>query len=449
MKMNFGLDLVQSQKLNLTKELKQSLEILQMHRFELESLINEELNENPTLEAEKKDEIDWEKYLRDLSENSYRTARSYYESADDDFVSNPENYIAEKENLYDHLKNQLHLLDLSRDVQKAAFYIIRTLDKDGYFREEVESAARNANTSVEIFGKALSAVQSLEPAGIGARSVEECLLIQLSEQSCVDQTLRRMIKEDLALLAAKRYELLCRKYEVDEERMKMYMREIRSLNPRPAASLSEDENAYVLPDVFVEKDERDLTVRLNNDCVPKLKIDAFYKKLLQESEVKEARDYIKERLNRSLFLIRSVEQRKNTILRVAEEIVEMQRDFLLLGKGHLKSMVLRDIAEKTGFHESTISRAVNGKYMLTPMGLFEFRFFFTSGVSGGDGEMVSNRNIKERIRALIEEEDKKRPLSDQKICNILCSEGINISRRTVAKYREEEGILSSSGRREI
>lgn len=449
MKMNFGLDLVQTQKLNLTQELKQSLEILQMNRYELESLIYEEVNENPTLEAEKKDEIDWEKYLRDLSENTYRTAGSYYESVDDDQVSNPENYIAEKENLYDHLKNQLLLLDLKREVQKAAAYIIRTLDKDGYFREEMESAAKNANTGLKNLEEALAAVQSLEPAGIGARSLEECLLIQLRDQGSDDPVLHRMIREDLSGLAAKKYAFLCKKYAVDESCMKSYILKIRSLNPRPAAFLSEEDNAYVLPDVLVEKDEEHLTVRLNHESVPKLRINTFYEKLLKESEAKEARDYIKERLNRSLFLIRSVDQRKNTILRVAEEIVEMQRDFFLLGKGHLRSMVLRDIAEKTGFHESTISRTVNGKYMLTPMGLFEFRFFFTSGVSGDDGEIVSNRNIKERIRQLIEKEDKRRPLSDQRICNMLCSEGIHISRRTVAKYREEEGLLSSSARKEI
>lgn len=449
MKMSFGLDLVQTQKLNLTQELKQSLEILQMNRYELETLIYEEVSENPTLEAEKKDEIDWEKYLKDLRDNTYRVSGSYYESKEDDNSSNPENFIPEKENLYDFLKNQLSFCDVSKEVLCGACYIIRTLDKDGYFREDLSSAAQNAGVSQGTIAKALSIVQSLDPSGVGARSVQECMLIQLEERGITDERLKSMIRDDIQMLGSRKYVDLCKKYGIDNETLKKYIEIIRSLEPRPAREFSEQDSEFVLPDIIVEKQENQFIVRLNYDTVPNLRINNFYKKMLKENQESGTKDYIKEKLNRSLFLMRSVEQRRNTILKVAKEIVEEQKDFFYYGKGHMKSMILRDIAEKTGFHESTISRTVNGKYMMTPRGIFEFKYFFSSGVSGEDGELVSNRNIKERIKELTESENKKKPLSDQKICNILNAEGINISRRTVAKYREDAGILSSGSRKEI
>lgn len=449
MKMNFSLDLTLSQKLNLTKELKQSLEILQMNRFELEALIYNEVSENPTLDVEKKDEIDWERYLKDLSEHTYKTSGSYYESAEDDRVQNPENYIAEKENFYDYLKNQLSFCDLSREVFHAACYIIRTLDKDGYFREEVESAANNAKVELEVFLEALSVVQGLEPTGIGARSIEECMLLQLDERGCSDEVLRAIISEDIEKIATRKYGELCKKYRIDDQRLKEYLVTIRSLEPRPAREISDEDSGYILPDVIVEKTGSDFVARLNIDSIPNLRINRFYQNLLKENTAVDAKDYIKEKLNRSVFLMRTVEQRKNTILKVAQQIVEEQKEFLNHGREFMKSMVLRDIAEKTGFHESTISRTVNGKYMLTPRGIYEFKFFFTSGVSGEDGEMVSHIHVKERIRQLIDQESKKKPMSDQRLCDILNSEGINISRRTVAKYREEEGIPSSASRKEI
>jgi RNA polymerase sigma-54 factor len=205
----------------------------------------------------------------------------------------------------------------------------------------------------------------------------------------------------------------------------------------------------VLPDVVVERKSHGFEVRLNNDSLPSLKISSFYEKMLKDSIEKETKDYIKEKLQSSLMLIKNIEQRKNTVLKVAKGIVEEQEEFFLYGKNHIKPMILRDIAEKTGFHESTISRTVNGKYMLTPKGLFEFKYFFSSGVKDCDGDMVSNINIKNELKDIIDKENKKKPLSDQKICDILNLKGINISRRTVAKYREELNIPGSSIRKEI
>lgn len=449
MKMSFGLELNQTQKMILTTELKQSLEVLQMNRFELEKLINEEINENPTIEATKKDEIDWEKYIKDMSENTYKISKSLYEVQDEDSEHNPENFIKEKINMYDYLQGQLRLLKISGHVFKGACYIIRTLDKDGYFKEPLESASINAEISLKDMKKALKAVQSLEPSGIGSRSIEECLIIQLRENEKHDEILENIIKNDLGLIGNKKYKELCKKYSITEDTLRRYIGEIRSLEPRPARALDNEDSKYVFPDVVVEKANTGFIVRSNDDSLPKLTINNFYQSMIKNKEAGEAKEYIKDKLQKSLLLIKNIEQRKNTILKVAQEIVDSQHEFFEKGKGSIKPMILKDIAERTGYHESTISRTVNGKYMLTPYGLFEFRYFFGSGLMDDSGEMISNLNVKDKIKALTDKENKKKPLSDQKICDLLNKEGINISRRTVAKYREELQIPSSSSRKEI
>ena len=221
------------------------------------------------------------------------------------------------------------------------------------------------------------------------------------------------------------------------------------MDPRPARQLTNDENHYILPDVIVERKNHGFEVRLNNDSVPNLRISAFYEKMLKDSMDKEAKDYIKEKLQKSIMLIKNVQQRNSTVTKVAKEIVKQQEEFFLYGKNHMKPMILKDIADETGYHESTISRTVNGKYMLTPKGLYVFKYFFSSGIMDSDGDMVSSINIKNDLKDIVEQENKKRPFSDQKICDILNLRGINIARRTVAKYREELNIPGSSIRKEI
>ena len=448
MKMSFGLEINQSQKMILTKELKQSLEILQMNRFEIEELIVRETNENPTLEVEKKDEIDWEKYLKNLRDSSYKVYSNFFEIPDDE-DSNAENYLKNNVNMYDYLSQQLRLMSLDSKVFAAGCYIIRTLNKDGYFKEDIRNACRNVGVAEEVFAEALEVVQSLEPSGIAARNISECLLLQIKDKGISDKVLENIIIEDIEMVGAHKYKELCKKYSIPSERLKAYIDYIKTLDPRPARQLASDENQYVLPDVVVERKSHGFEVRLNNDSLPSLKISSFYEKMLKDSIEKETKDYIKEKLQSSLMLIKNIEQRKNTVLKVAKGIVEEQEEFFLYGKNHIKPMILRDIAEKTGFHEPTISRTVNGKYMLTPKGLFEFKYFFSSGVKDCDGDMVSNINIKNELKDIIDKENKKKPLSDQKICDILNLKGINISRRTVAKYREELNIPGSSIRKEI
>ncbi len=448
MKMSFGLEMNQSQKMILTKELKQSLEILQMNRFEVEQLIIDETNENPTLEVEKKDEIDWEKYLKNLRESSYKIYSNFYEVSDDE-DSNPENYIRENINMYDYLSQQLRLLTMEPKTFAASCYIIRTLNKDGYFKENLDEASKNVGVTIEIFEEALKTVQSLEPSGIAATSISECLILQIKDKNIKDEIFEKLITDDIEMIGAHKHNELCKKYNISKERLKKYLDYIKTLDPRPARQLCEDVNHYILPDVIVERNNQGFEVRLNNDSIPSLRVSSFYEKMLKDSHDKEAKDYIKEKLQKSIMLIKNVEQRKNTVIKVAKEIVNQQEEFFLYGRNHMKPMILRDIADETGYHESTISRTVNGKYMLTPKGLYEFKYFFSGGVLDSDGDMVSSINIKNDIKDIIETENKKKPLSDQKICDILNIKGINISRRTVAKYREELNLPGSSVRKEI
>ncbi len=448
MKMSFGLEINQSQKMMLTKELKQSLEILQMNRFEVEELILKEANENPTLEVEKKDEVDWEKYLSNLRESSYKVYSNFFETPDDDGAS-VENYLKDNVNMYDYLSQQLRLMTLDAKVFVAGCYIIRMLDKDGYFKDDIKEACKNVEVSEEIFKEALKVVQTLEPSGIAARNLSECLLIQIEDRGIYDEILEKIIVEDIEMIGGHKYKELCKKYSISAEKLRTYIDYIKNLEPRPARQFSSCENQYVLPDVIVERKNYGFEVRLNNDSLPSLKVSSFYEKMLKDPIEKETKEYIKEKLKSSLSIIKNIEQRKSTVLNVASKIVEEQEEFFLYGKNHIKPMVLRDIAEKTGFHESTISRTVNGKYMLTPKGIFELKYFFSSGVKDFDGDMVSNINIKNELKDIIETENKKKPLSDQKICDILNLKGINISRRTISKYREELDIPGSSMRKEI
>lgn len=449
MKINFGLNLNQTQKMVLTKELKQSLEILHMNRYEIENLIHEEISENPTLESAKKNEIDWEAYLRDLKNNSYKTSSSFYELPQDDNY-NPENFLKQKPNLYDYLRAQLSELKIDKRSFLICCYIIRTLDKDGYFKESIESAAANLKVSTGSIRKSLHIVQSLEPSGVGASSLSESLVLQLNDKDFWDEKLTRIIYDDLELIGSRKYKELCKKYSISESKLKEYIDIIRSLEPRPARMFSYDDNYYILPDVIVEQTDAGFTARLNNESTPNLRISDFYSSMIKNPNLDAAtKEYIKDKLQRSIALIKNIEQRQNTVLKVAQEIVNSQQDFFVYGKSYIKPMILKEIADRTGYHESTISRTVNGKYMLTNQGLYEFRYFFGSGVMDSEGDMVSNLNVKEKIIGFIENENKNKPLSDQRICDLLISEGINISRRTVAKYREELGIRSSSGRKEI
>lgn len=449
MKINFSMDIRQTQKLQMTRELKQAIELLNMNTQEVESIIIEEIKENPTLEVESKDDVDWSKYIDDMKTiSNYSQGNSFDEDEND---NSPENYIKAPVNIYDYLENEISALNLDKDEKEIAYYIIERVNDSGYFVSDIDECIGVLGVSEKEFLDVLRKVQSIEPTGICARNLKECLLLQLEKMYDEDDIVVQLVEHELENIAAKKYQLIQKKYKLKEQELSEAIKVIKSLDPKPGREFAYFAPMYVSPDVYVEKNGEKWEV-VNNSVLPQLHISDFYKKILSEHNEdvdKETEKYIKEKLNKALNLIRNIDQRKNTIQKVAYQIVENQLDFFEKGKNYIVPMKLKDIAEMTGFHESTISRAVNGKYMMTPRGLFEFKYFFTTSVSTSDGNSISNKNIKDRIREIIDAENKKKPMSDQKICDILNREGIEVSRRTVTKYREEMDILTSTLRKEL
>lgn len=446
MKLGFSMDIKQGQKLHMTQELKQSIEILQMNTQEVELLIAEELDENPVLEAEWREDIDWSKFVADVKKN--KSSKHYDENEYHENEINPDNYLGERLNLYDHLVKEVSGIELSDKDCKIAWFIIEQVNDSGYFTLDIKECANSMKISEEHFISVLKKVQNIEPAGILARSLKECLLLQIDHNDSRNRILIQIINEDLENIAQRKYLYLKKKYKLSKDKLGDIIQSIRSLDPKPGKKFSNFDPQYILPDVIVEKNGFEIEI-IDNKTLPKLYINDLYQKILNETEDVVAQEFIRTRLNKAVHLIRNIEHRKNTIHRVAEQIVSMQKDFFGKEKSSFTPMRLKDISIATGFHESTISRTVNGKYMLTPKGLFEFKYFFSSSINNEMGQEVSNKDIKVRIKVLIKDEDKKKPLSDQKIVDLLKSEGIDISRRTVTKYREELQIRASSLRKEI
>lgn len=444
MKLELSMQVKQSQKLNLTQELRQSIELLQMNTYELEVYITEELKENPVLEAEYSQEIDWLKFMDKIKD---RVVSKNYSYDSDTPEINPENFIAGYPNLQDHLEEELSTIELSPKERPIAEYILQRINSDGYFLVEISKAAVATKTSEEEFLRILKKVQTIEPRGMAATSLSECLLLQLEEDEPGFEVLSKIIEEDLNLVANKKYGELQKKHNITEKELSKRLDRIKNLDPKPGKRFSDFEPVYILPDIIVEKTESGLEI-IDNSTLPMLHISTYYQQLLKDTEEEDVKEYIKDKLNKSLNLIRNIDQRKMTIQTVADHILQYQMDFFV-NAGELRPMRLKDIASTTGYHESTISRTINGKYMLTPKGVFEFKYFFETGIASDSGEEVSVSNIKNEIQKMIDQENKKKPLSDQKICNELTKQGIQISRRTVAKYRDEMQILGSALRKEI
>lgn len=446
MKLGFSMDVKQTQKMHLTKELKQAIDLLQMNTQEVELLIEEELNENPVLEANEAEGIDWAKFVQDIKNNT--SSKKYEDHEYHETEVNPENFLSEHLNLFDHLEKEILGIDLDAKDQNIAYYIIERVNDSGYFLADTKESASDNQVSEEHFLNVLYRVQGVEPAGLVARNLKECLSLQIGQPNKSNHIILSIINNDLEDVAMKKYPQLQKKYKISEEELRGIINKIKSLDPKPGKQFSAFIPSYILPDIIIEKNGDHLEI-VGNNPLPSLYISDFYQKILTETTDKETHDYIKDKLNRGVQLIRNIDQRKNTIRKVAEQILLYQKDFFDKGKGYIVPMKLKDIAEETGFHESTISRTVNGKYMLTPKGMFEFKYFFTTAISTQDGQEISNKSIKNSIKNLIKEENKKKPLSDQKLCDILKSEGIQISRRTVTKYREELVIPGSSLRKEL
>ena len=474
-----------AQQLVMTPQLQQAIKLLQLSRLELEELISVELQENPALEeglAEEKGEgqqtlvageaeisepilpeakrelsaadkigtLDWQEYI-DSHSNSVHgslTAEASYD--EDDGPPSWENTLTRKTSLEDHLVWQLRLSRLSERQETIGFYIIGNLDENGYLTLSVEEVCQATGAAPEECEAVLKQILFFDPVGVAARDLRECLLTQLENLGLDTSLAARIVSDHLPHLENKRYDRLARELGVSVEEVVEASYVIGSLEPRPARGFEEEEVRTIIPDVSVEKIGGEYVVFLNDDGIPRLRVSPLYRRLIGQEGVEEehAKQYLQEKVRAATWLIKSIQQRQQTLYRVTQSIFKFQRDFLELGVRHLKPMVLKNVAEDIGMHESTVSRATANKYVHTPQGLFELKYFFQSGLKSGDGEDVASESVKDKIRSIVSLEDPRKPYSDQYIAGLLGKETIDIARRTVAKYREAMGILPSSKRRQ-
>ncbi len=467
-----------SQQLIMTPQLQQAIKLLQLSRLELLDSLHQELEANPVLEesvtedpefsqADKLpgepeageedrraevtigeqafEEMDWDNYL-----NDYYSPRSEDISEDRDIPSY-ENMVSKKTSLVDHLMWQLSLSNLTTAEERIGSEIIGNLDVNGYLMSSLEEIAQSTGQELVLADKVLQRIQEFDPLGVASRDLKECLLIQARHLEGPIPWVESIIRDHLHSLETKNYHAIARALPAPMEEIIPAIEIILNLDPKPGRIYSDEEAHYISPDIYVYKIGDDVHIVLNEDGLPRLRINAFYKQALgKRGSVSEStREYIQEKLRSAIWLIKSIHQRQRTIYRVAEAIFKFQRDFLDHGVSHLKPLILKDVAEEVQMHESTISRVTTNKYVHTPQGIFELKFFFNSSISGAGGETVASESVKERIRHLIAQEDPSHPLSDQELTEILLKEDIQIARRTVAKYREALGALPSNKRKKI
>lgn len=443
MEFNFDVNLIQSQKLILTPKLKQALEILQMSSTDLLEYIEEQMEENPVIEysedIDEYEKIDWNQIAsRDVHEEE--EGNTY--SGDDESIKDiADSCLVRDFSLKEHLKLQFHMLRLSDCQLCIGEYLIQNIDEDGYLKVSIAEAAGLLNQSIVKVKSILNLIQGLDPPGVGARSLKECLLIQLKFLEKLTPEVQKVIDEHLDDIAANRMAVIARSLKTDMKTANSICELVRSLEPRPGRAFYRDENTkYLIPDVFVKEINGKLEIMINEDSLPFITLSKYYKKLLLANNDPETLRYIEKKLDSAAWLIKCIEHRKDTIIRITESTVKRQEDFIRYGVKHLKPLTMKEVANDLNIHESTVSRTVNGKYIQCPRGVFEMRFLFSGKLNSGGGREVSARNIKTLIKELILQENKYVPLSDGEIANALIEKGIEISRRTVAKYREETEI---------
>lgn len=484
-----------SQQLVMTPQLQQAIKLLQMSRIELEALVREEMLENPVLEdsletgettdrrgeiinggddksevstidkqvaqddrvkgevgqetERKADEIDWERYLEN---HSLQQPVPSFRRGNEDELPGYEATLSEGEDLVDHMWWQVRMSDLVEDEKRFAALVLGNLDDSGLLKMEgvppeevVPKLAEEAGLHSEDAEEVLQIIQRMDPLGVATRTLEECLLVQ-AEHFGMDELTKKVIEGHLDNLERKNYQAIAKELDVPIEEIYDVAQVIAELEPRPGRNFTSEEPRYIVPDVHVHKVGDKYFVVANDDGMPKLKISGFYRAAMAGDP--KAKEYIQNKLRSAQWLIRSIDQRRKTIVKVTECIVEKQRDFFDHGIEYLRPMILRDVAEAVGMHESTISRVTSNKYVATPRGVFELKFFFNSAIKrDGAQEDIASEAVKQAIKKIIDEEDNRNPFSDQKIVEILKQREIQIARRTVAKYREMLGILSSSKRK--
>lgn len=455
MKLSYGLTIEQTQKLTMTPELIQAIRILQFNTQELDSFVQGELLENPVLEFDRTADIEppqekndfdlREKIREDYDDISYHQ----WEYSKDKETFSFEQFVSRDETLEDSLLLQLTFSKLKGQELKIGRYLVESIDDNGYLTADLAQVARCFKTTEENVEKVLDVIQTFEPLGVGARNLKECLIIQLAARGLLDETIEYIILNYLEDLGDNKLSRVAKQMGIPVSQVQMICDLIRTLEPKPGRSFASDENVkYIVPDVIVEKIDGEYVVSTNEYSIPHLMVSPYYTTLSKETKNdEEVSKYLTDKFNSAIWLIKSIEQRRQTIYNVVTAVVEHQKDFLDKGPKYLKTLTLKQIADVLGVHESTVSRSINGKYMQTPRGVYEIRYFFSSGVAGRDGEGLSSNSIKTFIKEIIDGEDPKKPYSDQEMVEILSKRGIEISRRTVAKYREGMNILSSSKRR--
>jgi len=471
-----------SQRLVMTPSLQQAIKLLQMSKLELEEVLNQEMVENPLLEEEQEEateaeqrlenakeepaapaaekpgeppaevekdsfeEIDFDTYFEEYLDSAYNP-RQYEESEQVPL----ENTLSKPPGLQEYLTWQLSMSDASARVREIATYLIGNVDEDGYLRvsrEEIQAAGFADKVEVE---KALETVRAFDPAGICAFDLPDCLMLQIRALGIENPLIDKVILEHWSEFLNRQYAQLCKALSVPLSELQAVLEIIKNLEPKPGRKYSSERTIYVEPDVAVRKIGDEYVIQLNEDGLPKLRISAAYRRMLRGGNGaigQEAANYLKDKMRSAVWLIKSLDQRQRTIYKVADSIVRHQRGFLDKGIEHLRPLVLRDVANDIGMHESTVSRVVSNKYIHTPRGLFPMKYFFHSGIDSVDGGDISSLSIKNKIAHLIADEDARRPQSDARIMQRLRAEGIQIARRTVAKYREELRIPSSSQRKQ-
>jgi RNA polymerase sigma-54 factor len=493
------LNLRLSQRLIMTPSLQQAIKLLQMTKLELQEEVTQELTENPMLEEVQEqvpegeraetdetpaeapesevaapepasevatpaeaapetpaeperetdafDEIDYEAYFQDYMDLSYtpQAPREEVETRPLDAV------LSRPQGLSEHLFWQLEMSTLPARQKEIAQAIIGNLDESGYLRASSEELAAMGPYTPEEVEMVLHLVQEFDPPGVGARDVRECLLLQIAFHDMEGTPVEAIVRDHFELLEHRKFRDLAHVLGCTLEEVMTYVETIRHLDPKPGKKHNAGNNHYVTPDVYVLKIDKGYTIVLNEEGLPRLRISPFYRRLIDRNNpeaTRETREYAREKFRSAFRLIKSLEERQRTIYKVAKSIVKHQQGFLDYGYEHMRPLILRDVADDIGMHESTVSRVVNHKYMHTPRGLFEMRFFFHSGISSDAGQDVSSLTVKERIKKAVAEEDAAHPLSDAALVQFLAREGLRIARRTVAKYREELRIPSSNERRQ-
>ncbi len=521
MAVDLKLSMRLGQQMVMTPQLQAAIKLLQMNRLELGEAIQSELNENPLLEEtsevseleQKKAEVqtedssdkmhevspdtdrnpdfDWDAYLdQSFSYKGKSSGEMSYDGSEDG--PGFESLATKKKTLVEHLLDQINLSDFDREEKDFSNVLISSLDEGGYLREPLDEIAKKRGVSFEFAELVLHLIQEMDPPGIGARDLRECLLLQLKRNKAIRKVdrelLKQLIETQLSNLEKKNFKAIAKELDLNMDELGDVIKLLQRFEPRPGRPFAEMDNNYITPDIYIAKVNGEYVITLNEDGLPKLKISNLYRSILKEmpevrqlaeaTKVKSVEDelsvlakvaesqaippnseakpvkqnpkeYIQNKLRSALWLIRSIHQRQRTIYKVTESIVKNQRDFLEHGVTHLRPMVLKDIANDIGMHESTISRVTSNKYVYTPQGTFELKFFFSSAIQKSNGDGIAAESVKEKIRTIIKSEDQLNPVSDQGIVEALKRQGIEVARRTVAKYREMLGILPSSQRKNL